>query len=149
MKKIKQTNASYTQDYSMPLQKNKVRLFRLLPVLLFLGLITGLSCDKGINSTGGYFGGACGSVDSVKSALPGEISAYITGADKNADYFIILGSSSSMRYRGGTNSQTDWVFFPGLPSGTYNNCMWIVSGCSATSNGGEAKVHGPTQVTVE
>ena len=86
----------------------------------------------------------CGKVDSVKSAIKGEISAYIVNQTNDASYILVI---NSKKYVGNTNQSTPWTFFTGLPSGTYD-CTWFVSS-SCTGEAGEYRIHGPDQVTIK
>lgn len=87
---------------------------------------------------------SCGVVDTVKSAITGEVSAHISAQQPDVNYFIaLLISGSTKRYQGISNQGSAYVFFPGLPSGTYT-CYWIVSGCKDT----EVEIPGPGTVTI-
>jgi hypothetical protein len=139
-------------SYKSLVSSKGFRRAMLVFILVFILLVTIRSdCNKTgtgiIQNT--EADGTCGTVDTVKSAFTGEISAYINNREVDADYYLILtGLSSGSKFIGLTNSSTDWVIFGNLPSGTYI-CSWAVSGCSINNDDGEVDIPGPDQITIK
>lgn len=84
----------------------------------------------------------CGQVDTVKQVASGAISADFTSApDPNFSFQVEL----SGKYYTGDQTQSSYVTFSGLPSGSFTGVTWYVSGCNTA---GLNNIAGPDTVTV-